>query len=79
MIACLQTGVMDLAELQQAHMHYLMQAQHCCLMSDNTQEVRAIIEPVLQGIVDLAVSLRYVDGTCLCTRNGRDESMHRHN
>ncbi|KAL3160660.1 hypothetical protein ABBQ32_010579 [Trebouxia sp. C0010 RCD-2024] len=50
--------VTDLAELQHAHMQYLAETQHHCLMSPTTREVRAIIEPVLQCIVDCTNSCR---------------------
>lgn len=63
LIICLQNDVTDLAELQHAHMQYLAETQHHCLMSPTTREVRAIIEPVLQCIVDCTNSCRYVCGT----------------
>lgn len=64
-VICLQNDVTDLAELQHAHMQYLAQTQHHCLMSQSTREVRAIVEPVLQCIVDFTNSCRYVNGAIL--------------
>ena len=43
-------------------MQYLAQAQRHCLMSEDTREVRAIIEPVLQCVVDFIDSFRYARG-----------------
>ncbi len=40
-------------------MLYLSQAQRECLMSADTREVRAIVEPALQCIVDFADHVRY--------------------
>ena len=65
---CLQDEVTDLAELQHAHMQYLAQTHHHCLMSQSTREVRAIIEPVLQCIVEFANNCRYVYETQICSR-----------
>lgn len=65
---CLQDEVTDLAELQHAHMQYLAQTHHHCLMSQSTRDVRAIIEPVLQCIVEFANNCRYVYETQICSR-----------
>ena len=53
-----QEGVTDVADLETAHAAYLAQAQHECLMSASTREVRAIMEPALQCVVDFANSFR---------------------
>ena len=54
-----QADVTDLADLQRVHMLYLAQAQQECLMSQSTREVRAIVEPALQCIVDFVETFRY--------------------
>lgn len=58
-VMCHQDDVLDLADLQRVHMLYLSQAQQECLMSAETKEVRAIVEPALQCIVDFAEHVRY--------------------
>ena len=58
-VMCHQDDVLDLADLQRVHMLYLSQAQQECLMSADTREVRAIVEPALQCIVDFADHVRY--------------------
>ena len=58
-VMCPQDDVLDLADLQRVHMLYLSQAQQECLMSADTREVRAIVEPALQCIVDFAEHVRY--------------------
>ncbi len=58
-VMCHQDDVLDLADLQRVHMLYLSQAQRECLMSADTREVRAIVEPALQCIVDFADHVRY--------------------
>lgn len=72
---CLQNQVTDLAELQHAHMQYLAQTHHHCLMSQSTREVRAIIEPVLQCIVDFTNSCRYVCCTMYAARQLYEHAM----
>ena len=58
-VMCHQDDVLDLADLQRVHMLYLSQAQQECLMSADTREVRAIVEPALRCIVDFADHVRY--------------------
>ncbi|KAL0023111.1 hypothetical protein WJX77_002676 [Trebouxia sp. C0004] len=53
-----QDDVLDLADLQRVHMLYLSQAQQQCLMSADTREIRAIVQPALQCIVDFADHVR---------------------
>lgn len=61
LLLLLQSKAADVLELNEAHNRYMTLAQHVCLLSPSSRELRLILEIMLQSVVDFASIVRYAD------------------
>ena len=56
-LCAVQAEVVDISELHDAHQEYLRSAMQECLLSPDKRELRGVIEPALQRILDFRATL----------------------
>ena len=56
-LCAVQAEVVDISELHDAHQEYLCSAMQECLLSPDKRELRGVIEPALQRILDFRATL----------------------
>ena len=56
-LCAVQAEVVDISELHDAHQEYLRSAMQECLLSPDKRELRGVIEPALQRILDFRATM----------------------